>query len=105
MIKNKMKNNKIILFTLFFILQHSFSFSQDSIPENIDLTEEAELKFQQYFFKALSEKAIGNYQKAIENLESCNQLLENDIAVFFEFLNNVEFKFGISSLSLKIIKS
>lgn len=88
MIKNKMKNNKIILFTLFFILLHSFSFSQDSIPENKDLTEEAELKFQQYFFKALSEKAIGNYQKAIENLESCNQLLENDIAVFFEFSKN-----------------
>lgn len=51
-----MKNNKIILFTLFFILLHSFSFSQDSIPENKDLTEEAELKFQQYFLRLYLKK-------------------------------------------------
>lgn len=62
--------------------------SQDSIPEKEDLTEAAELKFQHYFFRALSDKSIGNYQKAIENLENCNQLLPNDIAVFFEFSKN-----------------
>ncbi|MDA9339470.1 hypothetical protein N9Q68_00705 [Polaribacter sp.] len=53
-----------------------------------DLNEEKELKFQQYFFKALSEKSIRNFQKAIENLESCNQILPNDAAVFFEFSKN-----------------
>ncbi|MCI2228634.1 hypothetical protein MC378_05600 [Polaribacter sp. MSW13] len=64
------------------------SFSQDSIPAAVDLSEEKELKFQQFFFKSLSEKSIGNYQKAIENLESCNQILSNDVAVFFEFSKN-----------------
>ena len=62
--------------------------SQDSIPEKEDLTETASLKFQNYFFKALSDKSIGNYHKAIENLENCNQLLSNDVAVFFEFSKN-----------------
>ncbi|TXD65225.1 hypothetical protein ESX12_11785 [Polaribacter glomeratus] len=67
------------------------SVAQDSIPDKVDTTEETELKFQQFFFRALSEKSIGNYQKAIENLESCNQILSNDIAVFFEFSKNYLF--------------
>lgn len=73
---------------MFFLLFSNFSFSQDSIPAKVDLNEEAELKFQQYFFKALSEKSIGNYQKSIENLESCNQILQNNVSVFFEFSKN-----------------
>ncbi|MEO9571779.1 MAG: hypothetical protein ABJH82_11990 [Polaribacter sp.] len=64
------------------------TFSQDSILIAEDLTEEKELRFQQFFFKALSEKSIENYQKAIENLESCNQILSNEVAVFFEFSKN-----------------
>ena len=79
---------KTVLFSLFFILNSFVVYTQDSIPEKEDLSEEAELKFQQFFFKALSEKSIGNYQKAIENLENCNQLLTNDVAVFFEFSKN-----------------
>ncbi|WP_430928609.1 tetratricopeptide repeat protein [Polaribacter marinivivus] len=76
------------LFYLFFILFSLKTVSQDSIPEQKDLTEEAELKFQQYFFKALSQKTIGNYTKAIENLEDCNQILQENTAVFFEFSKN-----------------
>tara|TARA_B110000091_G_scaffold209473_1_gene250714 strand:- start:1645 stop:2529 length:885 start_codon:yes stop_codon:yes gene_type:complete len=64
------------------------SYSQDSIALPKNLNEEKELKFQQYFFKALSEKSIRNFQKAIENLESCNQITPNDVAVFFEFSKN-----------------
>ena len=79
---------KLSLLSLFFILISINIFSQDSIPEAKDLTEEKELKFQQLFFKALSEKSIGNHQKAIENLESCNQIIANDLAVFFEFSKN-----------------
>jgi len=79
---------RLALFSFFFSLFSLFSNAQDSIPANEDLSEEAELKFQQFFFKALSEKAIGNYQKALENLENCNQLQPNDVAVFFEFSKN-----------------
>lgn len=82
---------KLALFSFFIFLFSIDSIAQDSIPEKLDTTEETELKFQLFFFKALSEKSIGNYQKAIENLESCNQILSNDIAVFFEFSKNYLF--------------
>ena len=86
--KNKKKREKKLFnyfkLVLFFFVFFSINiFAQDSIPVKEDLTEETELKFQEFFFKALSEKAIGNYQKAIENLESCNQILTNDVSVFF----------------------
>ncbi|PQJ77200.1 tetratricopeptide repeat protein [Polaribacter glomeratus] len=82
---------KLALFSFFVFLFSMDSVAQDSIPDKVDTTEETELKFQQFFFRALSEKSIGNYQKAIENLESCNQILSNDIAVFFEFSKNYLF--------------
>lgn len=78
----------LVLFFLFFVLFSLPSYAQDSIALPKDLNEEKELKFQQYFFKALAEKSIRNFQKAIENLESCNQIVPNDVAVFFEFSKN-----------------
>ncbi|QTE21519.1 tetratricopeptide repeat protein [Polaribacter cellanae] len=79
---------KFVLFSLLFILFSTNIYSQDSIPAAKDLTEEKELLFQQSFFEALSQKSIGNYQKAIENLENCNQILPNNLTVFFEFSKN-----------------
>ena len=76
------------LFSCFFFLCSYQINSQDSIPEKEDLSEEAQLKFQDFFFKALSQKSIGNYSKAIENLENCNQILSDNKAVFFEFSKN-----------------
>jgi len=89
--KNKVEKRSFNHFKLalfYFILFSINIFAQDSIPLKEDLTEETELKFQEFFFKALSEKAIGNYQQAIENLESCNQISTNDVSVFFEFSKN-----------------
>lgn len=86
--ERQFKNFRLALFYLFFILFSVKTVSQDSIPEQKDLTEEAELKFQQFFFKALSQKSIGNFSKAIENLEDCNQILQENTAVFFEFSKN-----------------
>ena len=72
----KLPTCKCALFSLFFFLLSLNSYTQDSIPEAKDLTEEKELKFQQFFFKALSEKSIGNYQKAIENLSLASAYLK-----------------------------
>lgn len=80
---------RIVLVVLLGLLYNPFcSFSQDSIAAPEDLEEEKQLKFQQYFFKALSEKSIKNYQKAIENLETCNEILPKDVSVYFEFSKN-----------------
>ena len=76
------------LFSLLFFLISQKSYTQESFSVATDFTEEKELKFQQFFFNALSQKSIGNYQKAIENLESCNQILPNNKSVFFEFSKN-----------------
>ena len=76
------------LFSLFFFLTTLKGVAQERAPVPLDITEEMELNFQDFFFKALSEKAIGNYQKALENLESCNQITPNNVAVFFEFSKN-----------------
>lgn len=86
--KRQFKMFKFTLFCFFCVLGSFQIDAQDSIPSNKSLTEEANLNFQDFFFKALSEKAIGNHQKAIENLATCNQILENQPAVFFEFSKN-----------------
>lgn len=86
--KKQREHFTIVLFALCCVFFSHLSFSQDSIAAKEDLTETAELKFQQFFFKALSQKSIGNHQKALENLENCNQIIANDVAVFFEFSKN-----------------
>lgn len=79
---------RVVIVCCFCIGFNPFLYSQDSIPFPKDLTEEKNLQFQQSFFKALSAKAIRNYQKAIGHLESCNEILPNNPVVFFEFSKN-----------------
>ena len=50
--------------------------------------EQKELDFQKFFFDALQQKAIGNYDKAIEALENCQNIRKDDVAVIFEFSKN-----------------
>jgi len=50
--------------------------------------EQRALNFEKFFFKALSEKAINNYDKAINALENCQNIRPNDPAVNFEFSKN-----------------
>ena len=80
---------RVVLVVLLGLLYNPFlSFGQDSIPAAEDLEEKNELKFQEFFFKALSEKSIKNYQKALENLEVCNTILPQNVSVYFEFSKN-----------------
>ena len=80
---------RIVLYVFFGLLFNPFLlYSQDSIPKTKEITEENTIKFQEYFFKSLSEKSIKNYQIAIQNLEECNAIFPNDKAVFFELSKN-----------------
>ena len=83
-----MKISVTSIFLIFFFWNSSIGFSQDSIPVSPNLKEDNFLKFQDYFFKALGQKAIFNYSIAIENLEKCNELKPNDISVLFELSKN-----------------
>ena len=85
-IKSKEIRSKNLLFLVFCFLSF-FIRAQDSIATS-SIAEDKNLQFQEYFFKALSQKAIRHYQKAIDNLDQCNQLLPNNKAVFFELSKN-----------------
>ena len=50
--------------------------------------EQKDLNFQKFFFKALQQKAIGNYDKALEALEQCQYIKKDEVAVIFEFSKN-----------------
>ncbi|WP_369048262.1 tetratricopeptide repeat protein [Tenacibaculum sp. UWU-22] len=85
----KLKNsNKTICFVLLLFCVVYTNLAQDSIPHTVSLSEKNNTAFQEYFFKALAEKGINHYQKAIENLEECNLLIPNNKAVLFELSKN-----------------
>ncbi|MFY7671892.1 tetratricopeptide repeat protein [Tenacibaculum sp. MEBiC06402] len=71
---------------LFFVTQ--FSFGQDSIVLESSVSEKKLIQFEEHFFEAITQKAIDNYQNAIDNLEECNILLPNNKAVLFELSKN-----------------
>jgi tetratricopeptide (TPR) repeat protein len=50
--------------------------------------EQKDLNFQKFFFKALQQKAIGNFDKAITALEKCKNINDSDKAVYFELSKN-----------------
>jgi tetratricopeptide (TPR) repeat protein len=93
--------SKVIL-SFFFLFFSFFLNAQDSIPASVNIAEKNNIEFQQYFFRALSDKAIFNYQKAIQNLEKCNRILPNNKAVLFELSKNYE-KLGRNPEALSYI--
>lgn len=86
--KRKEKRSSTFLFSFLFLLIPFLLNAQDSIVPQTTITEKTNLDFQEYFFKAITQKAINNYQTAIENLEECNQLIPNTKAVLFELSKN-----------------
>lgn len=80
-------SNRLVL-SFYFVLCTSYFFAQDSIVPQGNITEKTNLEFQEHFFKAITEKAINNYQNAINSLDECNQLIPNNKAVLFEFSKN-----------------
>jgi tetratricopeptide (TPR) repeat protein len=80
---------RIVLIVFLGLLYNPFCIvAQDSIPKIKEITEENTIKFQEYFFKSLSEKSIKNYQIAIQNLEECNAIFPNNKTVLFELSKN-----------------
>lgn len=89
--KRKEKGKKrgfMFLFSFCFFIATFYLNAQDSIVPQESVSEKTNLKFQEYFFTALTEKSIENYKKAIENLDECNQLIPNNKAVLFELSKN-----------------
>lgn len=65
------------------------SFSQED--EGMILLEDSDdnrILFENHFFEALKYKAIGNFSRAITELEKCQQLFPNDDSIEFELSKN-----------------
>jgi tetratricopeptide (TPR) repeat protein len=84
-----MTNRSANIYTLLLFLCVSiFSFSQD---EGLTLLEDADdnqIKFENHYFESLKYKAIGNYSRAITELENCQQLFADDQSIAFELSKN-----------------
>lgn len=101
-IQSTEKRKKIFLLSFFFLC-FSVLNAQDSIPIKPSVSEEKNTQFQEFFFKALSEKAKNDPQKAIEALDECNLLLPNNKAVLFELSKNY-FKLNRNFEALEYVK-
>ena len=84
----KLKNANIILMIAFFCVS-AMSFSQ--VDEGLTLLEDSDddrILFENHFFEALKYKAIGNFSRAIIELEKCQQLFSHDDSIEFELSKN-----------------
>lgn len=73
------------------MLLHGFSAiwaQEDLVSTEEMLIEQQNINFQTFFFEALTQKAIGNFDKAIYALEACHDIDKNNVAVLFELSKN-----------------
>jgi len=71
------------------LLFPSALFSQEEIASKEELLiEQQQINFETFFFEALQQKAIGNFDKAIYALEECQKIEKLNLAVLFEFSKN-----------------
>ena len=86
-------NKRLHIFFVLLLFCTSFlSFSQDDDGMELLKDDESSLiKFEDHYFDALKYKAIGNYTRAITELEKCQQLFPDDKSVVFELSKNYFF--------------
>ena len=78
-----------IIFVIALFCASTVSFSQ--VDEGLTLLEDSDdnlIRFENHFFEALKYKAIGNFSRAITELEKCQQLFPNDDSIEFELSKN-----------------
>lgn len=99
-----LKIKHIIFITGVFLIP-VFSFSQEDLASREELlTEQENINFQTFFFEALQQKAIENYDKAIYALEACNDMHKNNTAVLFELSKNYVFLLKYTEAEYYILK-
>ncbi|SHL50830.1 Tetratricopeptide repeat-containing protein [Flavobacterium flevense] len=79
-----MKKVVSLLIMLVLLCNSALSWAQTE-PEEIKLEDN---KFKDYFFEALKQKAIENYDKAIVSLESCLKIEPNNATIYHELGKN-----------------
>jgi len=81
-----------IIFYLGVFLIPIFIVSQEDLTSTEGyLVEQQQINFQTFFFEALQQKAIGNYDKAIFALDACYEIDSQNVAVLYELSKNYSF--------------
>ena len=80
--------------------------SQNDVASNEEmLLEQQNINFQTFFFEALQQKAVGNYDKAIYALEACQNIDKNNVAVMFELSKNYLFQNKATEAEYYVVKA
>lgn len=77
---------------------------EDVVSTEAMLVEQEEINFQTFFFEAIQQKSIGNFDKAIFALEACNNIEKDHVAVLFELSKNYTFLFKYTEAEFYILK-
>lgn len=77
---------------------------EDVVSTEDMLVEQQHINFQTFFFEALQQKAIGNYDKAVYALEACNNIEKNNTAVLFELSKNYDLLIKYTEAEYYILK-
>jgi tetratricopeptide (TPR) repeat protein len=93
-------NLKSLFFTCCFLIVFPFG-----IKAQKQLSETDQLTFQTAFFEALKQKAIDNYDKALEALDVCYGLDSTNVAVLFERSKNFFWQKNYSDAEQNINKA
>ncbi|UCE94921.1 MAG: hypothetical protein JSV73_06560 [Flavobacteriaceae bacterium] len=76
----------------------------DVVSNEEMLVEQQQINFQTFFFEALQQKAIGNYDKAVYALEACKDIEKENVAVLFELSKNYYFLVKYTEAEYFILK-
>jgi tetratricopeptide (TPR) repeat protein len=84
-----MINRSANIYTLLLIFCASlFSFSQDEGLILLKDADDNQIKFENHYFESLKYKAIGNFTRAIIELENCQELFTDNKSIAFELSKN-----------------
>jgi len=78
---------------------------EDVVSTEEMLVEQQSINFQTFFFEALQQKSIGNYDKAIFALEACNNIDKENTAVLFELSKNYSLLIKYTEAEYYILKA
>lgn len=81
------------------------TFAQNDLASREEMIDEQQnINFQTFFFEALQQKAIENYDKAIYALDACYNIDKKNVAVLFELSKNYTFLTKYTEAEYYILK-
>ena len=98
------KGKHIALFTGVLLFSLVAVSQEDVASTEAMLVEQEEINFQTFFFEAIQQKSIGNFDKAVFALEACNNIEKDNVAVLFELSKNYAFLFKYTEAEYYILK-